>query len=187
MAVYNNESINSIKKEFKIFQSDKSKYVEITRLISKIVPIKDTTSQLYNFAYYGLLRRIDTLNRCVENIFNVRDFSSEEIPSSKELSDILINLQCFVINLYGALENLAWIYAICINFDGDIFSRSFFAKKKKLLKTLPKDIRDIFISDGKWLNHIKTIRDLLVHQEPFYIPPHCVIAEHKDKWQQITE
>lgn len=187
MAIYNDESINKIKKEFAIFQSDKTKNVEIIRLISMIVQTNDNTSQLYNFAYYGLLRRVQTLNRCVENIFGVRDFFSEKIPSNKELSDILINLQCFIINLYGALENLAWIYAICSNFDGDIHSKSFFAKKKKLLKTLPKNIRDLFISDGKWLNHIKVIRDLLVHQEPFYIPPYIVKMEHKEKWETLEQ
>ena len=187
MPFYSDEVIKNIEEEFRLFLIDKSQYAEIATLISIIAPNNTLQTQLYHFAYHGLLRRIMILNRCVENIFNVRDFYLETVPSDDELSDIIINLQCFIINLYGALENLAWIYAICINFKGTKFDISFFAKQKKLLNTLPENIKKSFIGDGKWLEHIKKIRDLLAHQEPLYIPPYCVIMEQKDKWQVLEE
>lgn len=161
MPFYSDEVIKNIEEEFRLFLIDKSQYAEIATLISIIAPNNTLQTQLYHFAYHGLLRRIMILNRCVENIFNVRDFYLETVPSDDELSDIIINLQCFIINLYGALENLAWIYAICINFKGTKFDISFFAKQKKLLNTLPENIKKSFIGDGKWLEHIKKIRDLL--------------------------
>ena len=164
MPFYSDEVIKNIEEEFRLFLIDKSQYAEIATLISIIAPNNTLQTQLYHFAYHGLLRRIMILNRCVENIFNVRDFYLETVPSDDELSDIIINLQCFIINLYGALENLAWIYAICINFKGTKFDISFFAKQKKLLNTLPENIKKSFIGDGKWLEHIKKIRDLLYPQ-----------------------
>lgn len=121
MPFYSDEVIKNIEEEFRLFLIDKSQYAEIATLISIIAPNNTLQTQLYHFAYHGLLRRIMILNRCVENIFNVRDFYLETVPSDDELSDIIINLQCFIINLYGALENLAWIYAICINFKGTKF------------------------------------------------------------------
>ncbi len=187
MPFYSDEVIKNIEEEFRLFLIDKSQYAKIAKLISIIAPNNTLQTQLYHFAYHGLLRRIMILNRCVENIFNVRDFYLETVPSDDELSDIIINLQCFIINLYGALENLAWIYAIYINFKGKNFDISFFAKQKKLLNTLPENIKKSFIGDGKWLEYIKKIRDLLAHQEPLYIPPYCVIMEQKDKWQVLEE
>ncbi len=186
MACYNNETIRTIEDEFRLFQNDKSQYAQIANLIY-IITHENKQGQLYHFAYHGLLRRIEILNKCVENIFNVRKFYLETIPSSSELSEIIINLQCFIINLYGALENMAWIYAICIDFDGGKRDKSFFEKKKKLLKTFPENIKQSFEKDEKWFNHIKMIRDSLAHQEPIYIPPYCVIAEKKDKWQILEE
>lgn len=183
MPFYNNEAIKKIEEEFRLFQIDKSQYAEIIRLIMIIVDGISPQTQLYHFAYYGLLRRIKILNKCVENIFSIRNFYSESIPSDDELTSITINLQCFIINLYGILENLAWLYAICIDFKGSKFDNSFFAKKRKLLNTLPENIKKSFIGDGKWLDHIKKIRDLLAHQVPLYIPPYCVIMEKEDKWQ----
>lgn len=185
MVCYNDEDISKIKKEFSLFQTNKSKYAEIARLVTIIVNRYSDKPQLYHFAYYGLLRRIKTLERCVENIFNTRDFFDDTIPSDSDLSDILINLQCFVINLYGALENLAWIYAIYINFDGNVHNKSFFDKNKKLLNTLPENIRTLFTKHSEWFSHIKKIRDLLVHQEPFYIPPYCIIDKYKDRFNVL--
>lgn len=185
MSFYSNEAIKKIEEEFRLFQIDKSQYAEIIRLIMIIVNGVFPQTQLYHFAYYGLLRRIKILNKCVENIFSIRDFYSEAIPSDDELNSITINLQCFIINLYGVLENLAWLYAICIDYNGTKFDNSFFAKKRKLLNTLPENIKESFIGDGKWLDHIKNIRDLLAHQVPLYIPPYYVIMEKKDKWQTL--
>lgn len=185
MSFYSNEAIKKIEEEFRLFQIDKSQYAEIIRLIMIILDGVFPQTQLYHFAYYGLLRRIKILNKCVENIFSIRDFYSEAIPSDDELNSITINLQCFIINLYGVLENLAWLYAICIDYNGTKFDNSFFAKKRKLLNTLPENIKESFIGDGKWLDHIKNIRDLLAHQVPLYIPPYYVIMEKKDKWQTL--
>ena len=186
MSFYSNEYIKILKEEFRLFDTDKSQYAEIVELIAKIAP-NDKQTQLYNFAYYGILRRIEILNKCVENIFNIRNFYLETIPDNNELLDITINLQCFVVNLYGVLENLAWVYAICINFKDSKYETSFFGKKNKLLDTLPENIRNSFVGDEKWLKYIKNIRDLLAHQEPFYIPPYCVIMEKRDKWQVLEQ
>lgn len=187
MPCYSNDAINCIKNEFDLFQRDKSQYATIVRLISIIAPKNTYETPLYCFAYHGLIRRIGILNRCIENIFHVRDFSSDIIPSETELSDITINLQCFIINIYGVLENLAWVYAICTNFQGNKHEKSFFSKKQNLLNSLPDNIKASFVGDGKWFEHIKNIRDLLAHQEPFYIPPYSVIMEKKEKWEILEQ
>ena len=187
MSFYNDEAIKLIEKEFKLFQRNKSQYATIARLISIIAPNNTYKTPLYSFAYHGIIRRIKILNRCIENIFHARDFSSDTIPSETELSDITINLQCFIINIYGVLENLAWVYAICIDFQGSIHEKSFFSKKQKLLNTLSDNIRVAFVGDGKWFEHIKNIRDLLAHQEPFYIPPYSVIMEKQEEWKNLEQ
>ena len=187
MSFYSDEYIEKVKNEFESFQLDKSRYAEIANLTAIIASGYDMQSQLYCFAYYGILRRIKILEDCVENIFNIRNFFNEKIPSEKELSDITINLQSFIINLYGLLENLAWVFAICVNFKGSKFDISFFAQKQKLLNQLPENIKNDFIKDVAWFKHIKCVRDLLAHQEPFYIPPYCVIEDKQNEWLLLEQ
>ena len=189
MSFYSDDAIKLIEKEFKLFQRNKSQYAKITRLIAMIVPNNAYDTSLYRFAYYGIIRRIGILNRCIENIFHARDFSSDAIPSETELSDMTINLQCFIINIYGVLENLAWVYAICTNICTNLCENkhkmSFF--RRELLESLPSDIKASFEGDGKWLTYIKDIRDLLAHQEPFYIPPYSVLMEKKEEWKNLEQ
>ena len=158
MSFYNDEAIKLIEKEFKLFQRNKSQYATIARLISIIAPNNTYKTPLYSFAYHGIIRRIKILNRCIENIFHARDFSSDTIPSETELSDITINLQCFIINIYGVLENLAWVYAICTNICTNLCENkhkmSFF--RRELLESLPSDIKASFEGDGKWLTLSKS-------------------------------
>lgn len=187
MPYYTDEAIEEIGNEFHLFQIDKTKRSEITELVLQIAPMNNPKAVIFKFAYYGILRRLKTMEKCVENVFNVRSFYLETIPTDDELSNWTINLQCFLIHLYGTLENLAWVYAISTDFKGTKFDISFFANKKTLLKTLPQSIQEKFMGDGLWIDYVKKVRDFLAHQEPFYIPPYSVNMNKEKEWRTLEE
>ncbi len=188
MGFYSKEAIKNIQSELNLFKTDNTSLVLIIKLINTITKNCTTSDDLYKFAYYGILRRINIMKQCVDNIFEIHPFYSEDLLKKKELFDLTINLQCFLFHLYGTLENLAWVYAIQIDFEKDRRKRTFFANKNKkntaptLLETLPKHIQDAFIGDGAWIDYVREIRNALAHQEPFYIPPNAVNDKNKDEW-----
>ena len=69
---------------------------------------KDLQAQEYD--KQGFSRRVKTLARCIDKIFEILPPNRIELPSSEELSDAAIYLQSFVINVFGSVDNLAWIW-----------------------------------------------------------------------------
>ena len=62
------------------------------------------------FAQHGFLRRIGTLRRCIENIFKIIRPNARKIPDRATLYDAQINVQSFIANVYGSVDNLAWVW-----------------------------------------------------------------------------
>src|SRR5688572_15060337 len=85
----------------------KGKYYQ---LLKQYTCLQFNNPDAYEYARHGFLRRIKTLQRCVQNIFTICPPDRTERPSSDELDDIIINLQSFVFNIFGCIDNLAWIW-----------------------------------------------------------------------------
>jgi hypothetical protein len=68
--------------------------------------------QTREYAHRGFMRRIGTLHRCIENVFRIVTPERMERPTKSELDDAQINLQAFYANVYGAADNLAWIWVL---------------------------------------------------------------------------
>jgi hypothetical protein len=62
------------------------------------------------YARHGFLRRLGTLVRCINNVFDLVPPDCEEVPDRNTLHDAQINIQAFYANTYGCLDNLAWIW-----------------------------------------------------------------------------
>jgi hypothetical protein len=61
-------------------------------------------------AFHGFARRLGTLVRCIDRVFEILPPDREDIPSRDEVVDATINIQAFVLNIFGCLDNLAWIW-----------------------------------------------------------------------------
>lgn len=68
------------------------------------------SEQAREYAHQGFMRRIRTLQRCIENVFRIIPPERVDRPTKSELDDAQINLQAFYANTYGAADNLAWIF-----------------------------------------------------------------------------
>jgi hypothetical protein len=62
------------------------------------------------YASHGLGRRLGTLIRAIDRVFTILPPEREDIPERDEVIDATIAIQSFVLNVFGCLDNLAWIW-----------------------------------------------------------------------------
>ena len=63
------------------------------------------------FAHHGFVRRVRILERCIQKVFElIPPDTVDRLPASI-MSDAQINIQAFIANIYGAADNLAWVWA----------------------------------------------------------------------------
>lgn len=80
------------------------------RLLLRYVAHPFTNEKAKEYARNGFSRRLQTLRRCIENTFRVLPPGAVRVPAKTKLYDTQINLQAFVANAYGSVDNLAWIW-----------------------------------------------------------------------------
>jgi len=176
-----------------------SKYAEVDDIYRRLVNrlqlllrnIRDRKAQEY--LLHGVARRLSILTRCIHNIFRIFPVDRRKLLTSKELTDVDINLHAFTVNVTGLLDNLAWVFAYENDLVGDpkeeklgkkdigLFNdrtKSFLpANLKAYLETQP--IKDWY-SD-----HSKNYRDALAHRIPLYVPPFTIDNKHEQKYFEL--
>ncbi len=142
-------------------------------LMEKYMNFHYVCNESKEFALQGLLRRISILNKCIHNIFLVCPVGQEEKPPIHLLDDARINLQAFVVNVFGCLDNIAWIwvYEKHPDFQKTRNQVGLTSKNKKLRKTFSNSFQEYLEGKGEWFKYIQDYRDSLGHRIPLYIPP----------------
>jgi hypothetical protein len=74
----------------------------------------------WEYANHGFMRRFGTLRRCIENVFSLIPPEMEKIPDRQVLYDAQINVQAFFANVYGSIDNLAWVWVYERGLEGTI-------------------------------------------------------------------
>src|SRR4051794_27542583 len=62
------------------------------------------------YASHGFARRVSTLRRALLNVYKIIPPGTVRIPSRDKLYDAQINIQACVGNVYGCIDNLAWVW-----------------------------------------------------------------------------
>jgi len=132
------------------------------------------------FAHHGFPRRVKIMHRCITNVFDQIPPERTEIPSRDELSDATINIQSFIFNTFGAMDNLAWIW-IAENgqkrADGTPIPKEHIGlgpKNTSVRATLSHDFKGYLNRLDPWFEHLTTLRHALAHRIPLYIPPYVI-------------
>src|SRR6267154_518591 len=81
-------------------------------ILSEFSAFMRTHPSSYEYTFHGFLRRLGTLERCIQNVYSLYPPTRSDIPSRETCVDLTINLQSFVFNIFGCLDNLAWIWVI---------------------------------------------------------------------------
>ncbi len=150
--------------------------------------------QAEEFALHGFIRRLKTMKRCIDNIYRICPPDIDRKPSSEELSDLAINLQAFVLNIYGSLDNLAWVWVKekekkILNNKGNLLANAEigFAKEYKPIRnSFSSEFRSYLETLDKWFTYVKDFRHSLAHRIPLYVPPY-VLNEEEVKSERELE
>lgn len=138
---------------------------------------------------HGFLRRINMLEHCIKRIFETCPPESREKPEN--VADTTLYIQAFIFNLFGALDNLAWIWVSergITKPDGKELSRGMAGLGPKcqiVRRSLSPEFREYLESIQPWFDEISGFRDGLAHRIPLYIPPYVVPKKNHERFYEL--
>jgi hypothetical protein len=127
------------------------------------------------YLLHGAARRLRLIKFCIDKAFSIYPPQRMETLSDDEQTTLCIHLQSFFANLFGLLDNLAWV----VNFEKqlNVHRNQVGLYTKDLQKHLSKDFNDYLNSARTldWhLTHLKEFRDSLGHRIPVYMVPYGI-------------
>lgn len=148
-------------------------------------------AEAHEHATHGFSRRLGTLIRCIDNVFEILPPDQENIPSREQVVDATINIQSFVFNIFGCCDNLAWIWVRerrVVQADGSPLAPKMVGlgkSYKRVRGSFSKELKTYLDGLDRWFDHMKDFRDALAHRIPLYIPPYMVAPEHEAEYQRL--
>ncbi len=142
-------------------------------------------------ADHELSRRLSTMVRCVDRVFEVLPPDRVDIPERDETVDATINIQSFIMNAFGCCENLAWIWVLergVVQANGAALphTKVGLSETHRLVRqSFSPAFRGYLDSRQAWFAHLKDFRDALAHRVPLYIPPYTVSPEEVEQYQAL--
>jgi hypothetical protein len=141
------------------------------------------------YARHGYMRRVGTLKRCIDNVFDLIPPETEDVPDRNVLHDAQINIQAFLANVYGCIDNLAWVWVHERGLEKKIGRTrvGLRAKHTELRATLSHEFQAYLRSIDQWLDYVIEYRDALAHRIPLYIPPGGVQPKNVDAYNELSQ
>jgi len=170
--IYSAEQIEQIKREeSKVLHNLNELWMT---LISHLAPTLES-DRAKEYLLHGICRRLDVLHRCIRNVFDIFPVSREDLLTDVETRNIEINLHAFTINIYGLLDNVAWVFVFENSLEDKIRGgrRSVGLFSKHTMKHFPERTKQYLNSERMkaWYgDYAKNYRDALAHRIPPYVP-----------------
>ncbi len=186
MSFFKQNHINQIKSEFALINS------RYTNLSIKLQKLHNSLKidEAKEYLTHGVMRRMGIIKRSIENVFTIFPIERIKLLSMDELRDVDINLHAFYINIFGLLDNLAWVFIYEKQLTAEISKMSIGLYKKKMQKYLTEEFRYYLNSERmkKWhTEYLKNYRDALSHRIPLYVPPKTLTPEQASQVEQIEK
>jgi hypothetical protein len=87
-------------------------HIKFEALRNKLIARTYKSNRGREYAVNGLIRRLDTMIRAIDYVYNILPPEKEDIPDADDRVGATIVIQSFVTNLHGCLDNLAWIASV---------------------------------------------------------------------------
>jgi hypothetical protein len=157
-------------------------------LFLRIARFQFQNEQAHEYAYHGFSRRLGTVRRCVENIFQLIPADTEKVPPKDTLYDAQINLQAFMANVYGCTDNLGWVWVYEKGLLGRINRQEVGLRKKhtKVRASFRSDFKTYLEEMDDWFDYLTDYRDALGHRVPLYVPPGGVRSKDQAEYQELN-
>lgn len=145
------------------------------------------------YATHGFSRRVGTLRRALLNIYKIIPPGTVRVPSRDKLYDAQINIQACIANVYGCIDNLAWVWVYEKGLDKKIPRNHVGLRKSNadVRASLRPAFRAYLEGRDDWMEYLVDFRDALAHRIPLYVPPGGVprsnIDEHNDYTRRMHE
>jgi hypothetical protein len=140
-------------------------------------------------AQHGFSRRLGTLIRAVDLVFDLLPPELDAIPERDNVVDATIAIQSFVLNTFGCLDNLAWIFVyekgVTMPDGAALDPKAVTLGSKAVRARFSKQFSDYIASRDDWFKAIKDFRDALAHRVPLYIPPFIVTPDLVDECNRL--
>jgi hypothetical protein len=143
------------------------------------------------YAFEGLVRRLDTMIRAIDYVFNALPPENEDVPDTDNTVAATILIQSFVINIQGCLDNLAWIWVYETNqkdqrgCDLDRRAVGLGEGYWLLRKSFSKPFRKYLKSRKEWFRQVSEFRDSLAHRIPLYVLPFIVSEPNVPEYNRL--
>ena len=141
-------------------------------------------------AAHGLVRRISTLVRCMDRVYNLVPLDAEK-PARSDTDEAAIFLQAFIINVYGAIDNIARIWV----WETDLTKPNGGAMPQKWIglgvgcevvrQSLSQPFQEYLTQTDQWFEYLENYRHALAHRVPLYIPPKRLDEEATAKYHEL--
>ena len=161
------------------------------KLMSACLSLTTQNARSREYILHGFLRRLGTLQRCIQNVYSIYPPERSDIPSRDECVDLAINLQSFVFNVFGCIDDLAWVWAterqLATEAGEPLRPIEMSFNKKLLRKTLPVEFRDYLDSLRDWFSYMEDFRHALAHRIPLYVPPYTVAPPDVERHDELEK
>ncbi|MBN9546845.1 MAG: hypothetical protein J0I19_15365 [Alphaproteobacteria bacterium] len=161
------------------------------KLLEAFVSRKYKTETGAEFAKHGFSRRLSTLKRCIDLVFDWLPPDLRDLPAEYVAKDTTIIIQSFVFNVFGCIDNLAWILVSERNIsraDGRALPPSaigFGTKCETVRSALSGEFCSLLDESKDWFAHLETYRHALAHRIPLYVPPHSVRKGNQKRYIEL--
>jgi hypothetical protein len=150
-------------------------------------------SRALEHATHGFSRRLKTMVRCVHNVYRTVPPERKDKPTRDELTDVAINIQSFVMNVFGSLDNLAWIWVSekgQKRKDGTPIPNKQIGlgpRYESVRNTFPEEFRNYLDGLIDWFKRLGDLRDALAHRIPLYVPPYALLTKDLPAYRDLEK
>jgi hypothetical protein len=145
--------------------------------------------QAWEHAHHGLCRRLSTMVHMVQTVFELLPPAQESIPEKATVMDATACIQNFVMNAFGCLENLAWIWVLEKNVRGkagaELERQEVGLGNPHVRKSFSAEFRAFLDGNKNWLANLIDFRDGLAHRIPLYIPPYVIDEASAEQYRTL--
>lgn len=182
--MYSEDNSYEISKFIKDIETDCDK------LVRSWIARNYKTAKAQEYAQQGFCRRLRTIARCIQNIYALAPVNVSEKMSDDDRANLTINLQSYILNIWGALDNLAGVLVCELNIKQS--NGKDLSNLAKGLGPKCKEVRSHLLDNGKrltefdeWFHILKSYRDALAHKIPLYVPPALHVGDDALKYNAL--
>jgi hypothetical protein len=143
------------------------------------------------FAKQGFPRRLRIMVQCINNVFAILPPEREDVPATEEILNATINIQAFMVNVFGSIDNLAWIWVQERNLmmpNGKpipYINIGLTSKNVRVRESFSPEFQEYLKTIDSWFDGMGDYRNALAHRISLYIPPYIISTDNHAAYQDL--